>query len=130
MRGIKKGKMMAREKKCAEGAIVTDKKNIVGAGYTTYGQHHGTSHDKNAALQQGRNTTSLSGEDLQKVREEISSFNYILGMTEKTTGMEVILADLLRQSSSNEGGRQEAMFTPHIDNDSDDIWWQAPGPRQ
>ena len=101
MRGIKKGKMMAREKKCAEGAIVTDKKNIVGAGYTTYGQHHGTSHDKNAALQQGRNTTSLSGEDLQKVREEISSFNYILGMTEKTTGMEVILADLLRQSSSN-----------------------------
>ena len=92
---------------------------MVGTGYTKYGQHHGTSHDNNAALQQGRNTTRLSGEDLQKVREEISSFNYILGMTEKTTGMEVILADLLRQSSSNEGGRQEALFTPHIDNDSD-----------
>ena len=110
---------MARENKCAEGSIVTDKESIVGTGYTTYGQHHGTLHDKNAALQQGRNTTRLSGDDLQKIRKEISSFNYILGMTEKTTGMEVILADLLRQSSSNEGGRQEAMFTPHVDNDND-----------
>ena len=62
-RGIKKGKTMAREKKCAEGAIVTDKRKIVGAGYTTYGQHHGTSHDKNAALQQGRNTTRLLDEE-------------------------------------------------------------------
>ena len=106
MRCIKKGKTMARENRCAEGAIVTDKKTIAGSGYTTYGQHHGTSHDKNAALQQGRNTTRLLGDDLQKVRKEISSFNYILGMTEKTTGMEVILVDLLRQSSSNEGGRQ------------------------
>ena len=96
---------MVRENKCAEGAIVTDKKTIAGSGYTTYDQLHGASHDKNAALQQGRNTTRLLGDDLQKVRKEISSFNYILGMTEKTTGMEVILVDLLRQSLSNEGGR-------------------------
>ena len=95
MRGIKKGKRMARENRGAEGAIVTDKKIIAGSGYTTYGQHHGTSNDKNAALQQGRNTTRLLGDDLQKVRKEISSFNYILGMTEKTNGMEVILVDLL-----------------------------------
>ena len=33
--------------------------------------------------------------------------------------MEVILTDLLLQSSSNKGGRQEAMFTPHTDNDDD-----------
>ena len=40
-------------------------------------------------------------------------------MTEKTTGMEVVLTDLLRQSSRNEGGRKEAMFTPHVDNNND-----------
>ena len=38
-------------------------------------------------------------------------------MTEKTTGLEVFVIDFFRQSTSNEEGRREAMFRPHIDND-------------
>ena len=46
VRGIKKEMTSAREKKCAEGAIITDSNNILGASYTTYGKHHRGIHDK------------------------------------------------------------------------------------
>ena len=43
--------------------------------------------------------------------------NFILDMTERTTGLKVFVIDVLRQSTTNEEGRREAMFGPHIDND-------------
>ena len=45
-RGIKRGKGMVHAKKYKEGAIVTDRGSILGAGYTTFGQHHGDTQDK------------------------------------------------------------------------------------
>ena len=82
---------MARGNKCSEGAIVTDKRTILGSGYTTYGQYHGETHDKEAGKQQGKHTTRWFGEDLKKERREITPFNYIFKMIEETTAMEVIL---------------------------------------
>ena len=76
-RGIKKGNNLAREKKCPEGAIVTDKNVVLGAGYTTYQQHHGGTHDKEASKQQGKHTTRWIGKDLENARKEITTFNMI-----------------------------------------------------
>ena len=118
-RGVKKGHVWSREKKCDEGAIITNKNTILGSSYTTYAQHHGGFHDKEAGKRQGKHTTRWFGNDLSLARKEIDNFNYILEMVEKTTGMEVMLTDLLRQSSNNEEGTREAMFKPHIDNDDD-----------